>query len=435
MAGERSAPSRRRQQPRHRGTVRRDGEVGGDVGERCEDERALGEPGVGEGELRVVAETVAVEEQVEVERAVAPARAAPPPRLALEEFQHRQQRFRFEVGVTDDGAVEIGGTARVGPAVADGGRLVDAARAASVEQIAEALDRPAHVALAVAEVAADGDGDGMSFGGHERFLRPAAALHLTGDGGSIRRSDDPRPSRPTTPMRTRWIPAIAALCCLPSALPAQPPGPWEVTADRRLESLVERMRYEQEQLTTLEASFVQHKTSELLLEPEVARGVFSYAAPDRVRWEYREPNPISMLIDGDRMTTWYRDIDQVEEVEIGRHSQRVLEYLGAGSSLSRLLEYFDVRLTLPDDRSRPIRLDLDPRFERVARRISAMEIWVDPVTFLPIKLRYDEADGDVTEYEFSNYAINAEIPGDRFSLDIPSTVEVRTIDLRRAGLR
>jgi outer membrane lipoprotein-sorting protein len=64
-----------------------------------------------------------------------------------------------------------------------------------------------------------------------------------------------------------------------------------------------------------------------------------------------------------------------------------------------------------------------------------MELWVDPVTYLPVRLRYVEADGDVTDYEFSDFRVNTEIPAERFELDIPSGVEVRTIDLdRRPGL-
>ncbi|MDH3404178.1 MAG: outer membrane lipoprotein carrier protein LolA [Acidobacteriota bacterium] len=210
--------------------------------------------------------------------------------------------------------------------------------------------------------------------------------------------------------------------------------PYDVEPGRRLDVLVERMRLEQEATRTLEASFVQRKESALLLEPDLATGVFFYAAPDNVRWEYDDPTPISLLITGDHMRTWYRDLGQVEEVEIGRHSQRILEYLGAGSSLATLVEYFDVRLTLPGDRSRPLHLDLDPKFERVARRLQGMNIWVDSTTYLPVKLRYVEADGDVTEYEFSDFRVNGEISSDRFELDLPADVHVRTIDLNR-GLR
>ena len=64
-----------------------------------------------------------------------------------------------------------------------------------------------------------------------------------------------------------------------------------------------------------------------------------------------------------------------------------------------------------------------------------MDIWVDPVTYLPVRLRYVEADGDVTDYEFSDFLINREIAADRFEFELPAGVQVRTIDLnRRPGL-
>ena len=194
----------------------------------------------------------------------------------------------------------------------------------------------------------------------------------------------------------------------------------------RLKALLERTRREQEKLVTLQSDFVQLKESAMLIEPETSTGMFSYAAPDRVRWEYASPNPISLLIEEGKMTTWLRDLDQVEEVQVGKQSQRILKYLGASSSLKQLLEYFEVALSLPDDASLPYRLDLSPRYERIAKRLSEMKIWIDPTKFLPTRLRYVEADGDVTEYMFSNLQINADIPGTRFVLDLPADLSVPT---------
>jgi len=203
----------------------------------------------------------------------------------------------------------------------------------------------------------------------------------------------------------------------------------------RLDVLVERMRRGQESLQTLQADFVQTKESSMLLEAAEATGTFYYAAPDRVRWEYRTPDPISMVIADDRMTTWYRDLERAEQVDIGRQSQKVLEYLGAGSSLGTLLEYFDVKLHQPQDPSAPLELELAPRFERVAKRLSGMSLWIDPELFLPVRLRYIEADGDVTDYRFSGFRLNGEIPDERFELDLPDSVALRTIDLSRRGGR
>lgn len=205
----------------------------------------------------------------------------------------------------------------------------------------------------------------------------------------------------------------------------------DLKAEDRLSVLVERVRFEHDRLATLEARFTQHKESELLLEPIEAHGVFSFAAPDRVRWEYLEPDPISMLIHGDVMTTWYKDIDQAEKIYVGKQSQRVLEYLGASSSMSQLLEYFDVRLRTPKDDTQPFHLELRPRFVRVERRVREMEIWIHPKLYLPVRLRYVEGNGDLTEYDFSDLKVNSGLPEDRFDLEIPEEVDLREVDLSR----
>lgn len=233
---------------------------------------------------------------------------------------------------------------------------------------------------------------------------------------------------------------LAALAGAAAAAPRQvtmpDPRAEGLAGGERLEALVERVRLEQQSLRTLEAGFTQHKESAMLLEPVESRGVFSYAAPDRVRWEYEAPNPISLVIEGEQMTTWYRDIDQAERIQIGRHSQRVLQLLGAGSSMDKLLEYFTVTLSLPADPRSPYELTLAPRFSRVAKRLRGMSVWIDAERFLPVRLRYEEPDGDLTEYRFFDLRVNGELPPERFELVLPASVDVKVVDLdRRAGLR
>lgn len=203
-------------------------------------------------------------------------------------------------------------------------------------------------------------------------------------------------------------------------------------ANERLEALVERIKIEQEKIRTLEARFVQKQDNEFLAEAEESRGVFSYRSPDRVRWEYQEPKPITMMIDERTMTTWYRDLDRVEELQVGKYSERILRYLGAGNSMSELMEYFDVRAAWPKDRSKPYRLELTPRFKRIEKRLRHLTIWVDPELYVPQRLLYVGGDGGTTEYVFEDLKINAGIPDDRFALDLPDTVERRVVSLDRA---
>lgn len=203
----------------------------------------------------------------------------------------------------------------------------------------------------------------------------------------------------------------------------------------RVGALLDRVRVEQSRLESLEADFVQIKESALLVEPVESRGGFAFAAPDKVRWEYESPNPISILIVDEEMTTWYRDIQQAERVSVGRQSRRVLQYLGAGTSMDDLLEYFLLTLTVPIEETEPYTFDLAPKFDKVAKRIQGMTIWIDPDRFLPMRLRFVEADGDITDLRFENLRINEGVPGEHFELRLPDTVEVRQVEWDRSAGR
>jgi outer membrane lipoprotein-sorting protein len=220
-----------------------------------------------------------------------------------------------------------------------------------------------------------------------------------------------------------------------AAKPKTPPDPLAagLTGPQRLTALVDRVRFEQQQLKTLEARFTQQQESSMLTAPEASKGVFSYAAPDKVRWEYVSPSPITVVIRGDEMTTWYKDLKRAETLKVGRYSNQVFKYLGASGSLQTLLEYFTVRLKLPEKKGDPYRMELLPKYQRIAKRLKSMTLWIDGDSFFPSRLKYEEADGDSVEYQFSDMKRNTPIPEERFVLKLPPGVESRTIDLAREG--
>ena len=225
--------------------------------------------------------------------------------------------------------------------------------------------------------------------------------------------------------------AVGAL----AAPDVEPPDPTDasLSATARLHALVDRVRSEQKKVKTLEAKFVQRQENSLLVEPQVSAGEFSYAAPDRVRWEYETPKPISVVIDGKEMTTWYHDLGRAETIKVGRYSNQVFKYLGASGSLESLLEYFRVQVTFPAAADQAYALKLLPRYERIAKRLQSMELDIDPKTYLPVHLAYVAADGDLTEYSFHDFKINPDLPAGRFELKLPDAVEHKKVDLGRGG--
>jgi len=174
---------------------------------------------------------------------------------------------------------------------------------------------------------------------------------------------------------------------------------------------------------------VQQKSSEFLSEAESSRGEVTFVTPDRVRWEYEAPKPVTLLIRGDEMLTWYRDLGRAERVRVERLSSQVLQYLSASGSLESLLKYFRASVTFPRDAREPYQLDLVPRFERVAKRLSSMTLWIDREMFLPVRVRYVEPNGDTTEYRLLEVRVNQVVAEGRFDVELPADVEIREIEL------
>lgn len=261
----------------------------------------------------------------------------------------------------------------------------------------------------------------------------------------------------TTNCSARWAPFLAGCLALSPALsPAlslvlasvlassaaraaeekvpDPEAPG-LTLAQRPAVLLDRIRFEQERLRTLEADFVQYRVSEFLTAPEESRGTFAYSAPDLVRWDYESPKPVSLVIREDEMLTWYRDLGKAEKVKVGRASSQVFRYLNASGSLDTLMKYFAVTFAFPaaapGGTTEPYRLDLAPRFSRIRKRLAAMSLWIDRKLFLPVRVRYVEVNGDTTEYRFDRLRLNGVIPPERFELAIPKEVEIRVVDLDR----
>ena len=115
-------------------------------------------------------------------------------------------------------------------------------------------------------------------------------------------------------------------------------------------------------------------------------------------------------------------------MKVGRLSSQVFQYLNASSSLESLLRYFRANVSFPPA-SEPFKIELVPRFARVARRLASMTLWVDRKLFVPVRVRYVEPNGDTTDYRFENLSTNLPIPRERFELALPEGVPVKVVDL------
>ncbi|MEM8994062.1 MAG: outer membrane lipoprotein carrier protein LolA [Acidobacteriota bacterium] len=197
----------------------------------------------------------------------------------------------------------------------------------------------------------------------------------------------------------------------------------------RIDRLINRIEYEQARTTTLRSGFEQRKESELLLEPEVSKGRFWFRSPDAIRWDFAEPDETQVVVNEGTMLTWFKAQGTAEKVDVGGKADRIMEYLSATNSLDSLRRYFHLQAVFPDDVSAPYRLELEPRFRRVRKRLESMEIHLDRRGYFPVYVRYVEPGGDQTEFHFQDVEKNVELGEDVFTVVLPDDVEVRNLEI------
>ena len=220
--------------------------------------------------------------------------------------------------------------------------------------------------------------------------------------------------------------ATAALCVASLAAPlfaAKKPEP--VT----IEQVVKKVQEQQARTNTLQAEFRQEKVLALLAKPEVSTGMFVYSKPNSVLWNYDSPKRVTMLISKGMLTTYYRDLNKAETVDVKRFQDRIFKYMGMSGAIDELGRYFD--FTFTDNAASPSYiLDLTPKSKVVANRVRHIKIAIDKRTYLTDKIEYVEGDGDVTRYEFKNIKINQPIEESRFTINLPSSVRVEQMKLQ-----
>ena len=222
----------------------------------------------------------------------------------------------------------------------------------------------------------------------------------------------------------RSLVVVLALSLVVGSLHAASP----VKGSGTLEHVVKEVAKRQKSVKTLQAEFRQEKEMALLARPEVSTGTFTFSQPNNVLWIYDTPKPVTMLISKGRLTTYYPQLHKAETLEVSKYQDRIFKYMGAGGAIEDLAAYFHFRFV--DRKGDPLyRLELSPKNKAIASRVKGITIWIDRQSYLTTRFEYIEADGDLTRYEFKNIRLNAPVPAERFTLNLPSNVKVQQMKL------
>lgn len=195
----------------------------------------------------------------------------------------------------------------------------------------------------------------------------------------------------------------------------------------KLDALIDRVVSRQRGLRSLRADFVQVKNSIMLLDPVRSTGEFFYRAPDRVRWDYRQPDPMVVLFADDFVTTYDPEGRRAERVKVAGRDRRFVQALAGTLPLDDLMEYFRIRF-VDAGPPNPYLFELRPTPATLKKRLDSLSLEVDRELLLPVVVEFHEADGDSTRYEFHRLQIDPELEASRFLLELGPGVAVETFD-------
>jgi outer membrane lipoprotein carrier protein len=201
-----------------------------------------------------------------------------------------------------------------------------------------------------------------------------------------------------------------------------------LTGPDKVNAIITMVVERQKAVQSLQADFVQVKESDLLLEPMESKGRFSYLAPDRVRWDYMQPEGMVVAFTDDVVTTYYPERKRAESVKISRRNRRFVRVMAGTQPLDDLATNFSITLSEPGTEE-PYRFTLEPVKRVLRRKLSSVVLLIDRELLLPVVVEYHAADGDSTRYEFRNLVLNPRLVPADFDLELGEEVQVDLVDM------
>lgn len=176
------------------------------------------------------------------------------------------------------------------------------------------------------------------------------------------------------------------------------------------------------------ADFQQESTIAAMDITDTATGNLFVRPPDRMRWEYEQPERQVILTDGETLWIWRPEDNQVM---IGRAPAYFGDGKGASflSDIREIRKSFDVSLE-PEADAEPghYRLKLVPKQKEYD--IAAVYLAVSKDQFIVDEVTTRNDYGDVTRITLTDFTFDQPISDDIFDLDVPPGTDMIQMDGR-----
>jgi outer membrane lipoprotein-sorting protein len=186
-----------------------------------------------------------------------------------------------------------------------------------------------------------------------------------------------------------------------------------------LESVLKQLDTQAGDFHSLKADLERTKVTVVVNDKSTESGQIFVRRDDKMRIDLTQPDPRTILRDGNDFYIYNPKIHRVEEYNLGKKKSLVDQFLllGFGTSGSDLRKGYLV--TLQDEETfgnqKVVLLELIPKSDEVRNQLSKIQLWIDESTWLPAQQKFFETgSGDYFVIRYKNMVRNLRIADSQF---------------------
>ncbi|MDP9147830.1 MAG: outer membrane lipoprotein-sorting protein [Acidobacteriota bacterium] len=178
---------------------------------------------------------------------------------------------------------------------------------------------------------------------------------------------------------------------------------------------------------TLTADIEHIKYTDVVKDTSTESGKIFVRRDEKMRIEFLQPDPRTILRTGDSLFVFTPKINRVEEYDLGKNREMVDQYvlLGFGTKSENVKKSYIVNLVgEPElDHKKTLLLELTPKSDHVRKQIAKINMWIDEASWLPVQQKFFESGSeDYLIFHYTNVMKNLKIGDGKFKQDWPKSV-------------
>jgi outer membrane lipoprotein-sorting protein len=203
----------------------------------------------------------------------------------------------------------------------------------------------------------------------------------------------------------------------------------QAQAKMSLEYILGMMDKSAEDFRSLTAALEHVTYTALVKDTSTETGEIYVRKDSKMRIDFINPDPRTIIRNGDNLYIYTPKINRVEEYNIGKNRALADQYLalGFGTRSDSLQKNYDVKLSGEEDLDgqKMAVLDLVPHSDEVRKQIPKIRMWVDEASWLPVQQQFFEAgSGDYFLSRYKKVMKNLKIGDGKFKADWPKGTKI-----------